>query len=95
MKQSLARAWYRDHRPITAAENGGRSRGQVAGFGLQPLADVPGAPLTIGRPFLREAIVDDIVPLDTERVLDDLGGAVAVVSVDRLCEKIGHGGTPY
>ena len=50
------------------------------GFGLQPLADVAGAPLTIGRPVLREAVVHDVVALDAEGVLDDLGG---VVSVDR------------
>jgi hypothetical protein len=52
-------------------------------LGLQPFADVPGAPLTIGRPVLGEAVVDDIASLDTERVLDDLGGAVTIVAVDR------------
>ena len=42
------------------------------GFGLQPFADIPGAALTIGRPVLREAVVDHVVALDSERVLDEL-----------------------
>jgi hypothetical protein len=33
-------------------------------------------------------------PLDAERILDDPGGSVAVVAVDRLLEKVGHG-TPH
>ena len=33
-------------------------------------------------------------PLDAERILDDLGGSVGVVAVDRLLEKVGHG-TPH
>jgi hypothetical protein len=32
------------------------------------------------------------VAFDAERVLDDLGGAVAVVAVDRLLKQIGQGG---
>ena len=31
------------------------------------------------------------VALDAERVLDDLGGAVAVVAGDGLFEQVGHG----
>jgi hypothetical protein len=30
-------------------------------------------------------------PLDAERILDDPGGSVAVVAVDRLLEKVSHG----
>jgi hypothetical protein len=33
-------------------------------------------------------------PLDAGRVLDDPGGSIAVVAVDRLLEKVGHG-TPH
>jgi hypothetical protein len=50
--------------------------GQVARFGLQPLADGAGAQLPIGRPVLREAVVHDVVGFDAERILDDPGGAV-------------------
>ena len=35
-----------------------------------------------------KAVVHHVVALDAERVLDELGGAVAV---DRLLEKIDHG----
>jgi len=35
-----------------------------------------------------------VVALDAERVSDDPGGAVGVVAVDRLLEKVGHG-TPH
>ena len=38
--------------------------------------------------------VDDVIALDAERVPDDPGGAVSVVAVDRLCEKVGHA-TPH
>ena len=48
----------------------------------------------IGRPFLREAVVDHVIALDAERVLNDPGGVVAVVAVDSLVEKIGHS-TPH
>src|SRR5690349_21407966 len=45
-----------------AAEGIGlRSRGQITRLGFEPLADVPGAPLTVGRPLRREAVVDDVV----------------------------------
>jgi hypothetical protein len=36
---------------------------------------------------LRKAVVDHVIPLDAERVLDELGGAVAVVAVDRLLKN--------
>jgi hypothetical protein len=31
---------------------------------------------------LREAIIGDVIALDAKRVLDDLGGAIAVIAVD-------------
>jgi hypothetical protein len=34
--------------------------------------------LAIRRPIFRKAIVDHVITLDAERVLDDLGGAIAV-----------------
>src|SRR6185312_11860696 len=49
--------------------------------------------LAIGRPGLWEAVLRHVVGFDAERVLDDLGGAVAVVAADRLFEQIGHGHT--
>jgi hypothetical protein len=67
-----------------AAGSGALSRGLIPRLGLQPLADVPGALLTIGWPFLRKAVVNHVIALDAERVLNDPGGAVAVVAVDRL-----------
>jgi hypothetical protein len=67
----------------------GSSTDQGGGEG-RSAADVPGAALTVGRPFLREAVVHDIVALDAEHVLDELGDVVGVVAVDRLLEKIGH-----
>jgi hypothetical protein len=69
----------------------GQSRGQIARLGLQSFAD---APLAISRPSRREAIVHHVIALDAECVPDHLGGAVSVVAVDRLLEKVGHG-TPH
>jgi hypothetical protein len=59
-------------------------------LGRQPFANDASAALAIVRPTLREAIVDDVVALDAERVVDDPGGAVAIVAVDRLLENVGH-----
>jgi hypothetical protein len=61
---------------------------------LQPSADDGSALLVVGRPGLREAVVDNVVALDAERVLNDLGGAVGVVAVNRLFDQIGRC-TPY
>jgi hypothetical protein len=57
------------------------SRREIAGLDSQPLADDARTPLAISRPSRREAIVDDVVALDAERVLDDPGGAISVVAV--------------
>jgi len=65
----------------TAAGSGAdRSRREIAGLGLEPLADVTGAPLAVSRPSRREAIVDDVVALDAERVSNDPGRLVRVVA---------------
>ena len=69
--------------------------GQIPRFRLQPFTNDAGALLAIGRPALRQAIVRDVIALDAERLLDDLGGAIAVIAFDGLFEQIGHGGTPY
>ena len=63
---------------------------QIARFGFEPLVDVTGALLTVGRPGRREAVVGHIVALDAESLSNDLGGAVRIVAVDRLCQKIAH-----
>jgi hypothetical protein len=70
------------------------SRGQITRLGLQPLADVTGAPLAIVRPSHWEAIVHHVVGLDAERVSNDLGGSVRVVAVDRLRLRRLVGGSP-
>ena len=53
-------------------------------MGLQPVA--AGALLAIGWPSLsaKRIVADDVVRFDTERILEDLGGAVAVVTGDRF-----------
>ncbi len=61
----------------------------ISRFGLEPLADVPGTPLPISRPFFREAVVDDVVVLDAERVSDDLcGQSTAITQLRQLVDKI-------
>ncbi len=54
--------------------------GQIARLGLEPLTDVHGAPLAVRRPFLREAVVDDVVALDAERVSYDMIAAARSAS---------------
>jgi hypothetical protein len=66
------------------------SLGQVARFRLKPFADDGSAPFAIRWPFLGEAVVRHVVGFDAERVLDDLGCKLAVVTADCLFEKIGH-----
>jgi hypothetical protein len=68
-----------------------RSRAKIARFGLEPLTDVPGALLMVRGPILREAIIDHVIAFDAERVLNDPGGLVCVIAVDRLREKIAYG----
>jgi hypothetical protein len=41
-------------------------------------------------PRFWEAVVGDVITLYAERVLDDLGGAVAVVAVDHLLQNVSH-----
>jgi len=66
--------------------------GQITRLGLEPLADVPGAPLTVRRPLCRKAVAHDVVGFDAERVADDLGGLFGVVAVDRLWRRLVMGG---
>src|ERR1700758_1854663 len=63
---------------------------QETRFGLQPITDDPRALLAVLGPGPRKAIVGDFVALDTKRVLNDLGGAIAVVGADCTFEKVGH-----
>jgi hypothetical protein len=74
----VAYGWSTDQ---GGGSGGGRSRGQITRLGRQPFANDASAELAIVRPSLREAIVDDVVALDAERVLDDPGGAISVVAV--------------
>jgi hypothetical protein len=56
--------------------------GQEARLGLQPLADDASALFAVDRPSLGEDVLGDVVSFDAERVLDDLGGLIAVAAVD-------------
>ena len=67
-----------------------KALGEVTSLGLQPLADDTGALLAVGRPRFRETVVSYVVALDAERVLNNLGGAVAVIAVDSLFKQVGH-----
>jgi hypothetical protein len=55
-----------------------RRKNRITRLGLQPLADDGRALLAVAGPSLWKAVVDHVVALDAERVLDDLGGAVAI-----------------
>ena len=48
--------------------------------------------LTVVRPCFREAVIGNIIALDAERVLDDLGGMIGVVGVD--CSRLVMACTP-
>ena len=65
---------------VAGSGNGTQSR-QEARFGLQPLTDYAGTSFTIGRPSLRKDVIDDVIRFDAKRVLNDLGGVFAVVTV--------------
>jgi hypothetical protein len=43
---------------------------------------------TILGPCLRETIVRDFIALDTQRVPDELGGAIPVVSIDACSRRL-------
>jgi len=64
-----------------------------ASLRLQPFTDDVSTLLAISWPFLREAVVGDVVALDAERVPDNLGCAVAVIAVDCLLKKVRLGYT--
>ena len=66
---------------VAGSGNGIQSR-QEARFGLQPLTDYAGTSFTIGRA--------KFIQFDAERVLNDLGGLFAVVTVDGLFQQVTH-----
>ena len=74
---------------VAGSGDGTQSR-QEARLGLQPLTDYAGTSLTIGRPSLRKDVIDDVIRFDTERVLNDLGGLFAVVTVDGSFQQVTH-----
>src|SRR3984957_2591891 len=63
---------------------------QKALLGLAPLTDYAGTSFTIGRPSLRKDVIDDVIRFDAERVLNDLGGLFAVVTVDGSFQQVTH-----
>ena len=69
--------------------DGTQSR-QEARLGLQPLTDYAGTSFTIGRPGLRKDAIDNIIRFDAERVLNNLGGLFAVVTVDGSFQQVTH-----
>jgi hypothetical protein len=55
-----------------------------------------GTLLAIGKPPLRKDVVSNVITLDPERVLDDLGGMVAVIVATRsLIATFGVEGYSY
>jgi hypothetical protein len=74
---------------VAGSGDGTQSR-QEARLGLQPLTDYAGTSFTIGRPSLRKDVIDDVIRFDAERVLNDLGGLFAVVTVDGSFQQVTH-----
>ena len=74
---------------VAGSGDGTQSR-QEARLGLQPLTDYAGKSFTIGRPSLRKDVIDDVIRFDAERVLNDLGGLFAVVTVDGSFQQVTH-----
>ena len=74
---------------VGGSGDGTQSR-QEARLGLQPLTDYAGTSFTIGRPSLRKDVIDDVIQFDAERVLNDLGGLFAVVTVDGSFQQVTH-----
>jgi hypothetical protein len=89
----LHRSW-----PLGASEVCGELRilasRQISHFSLQPIPNNPCSLLAVAWPPFWEAIVCDLVALNAKRILNNLGGAVAVVSADCLFEKVGYAWTP-
>ena len=70
-------------------ESQGRgASGQETRLGLQPLADNASALLTIDRPCFGKDVVGNVVRLDAKRVLNDLCGPIAVVTVDGSFQQV-------
>ena len=74
---------------VAGSGDGSQSR-QEARLGLQPLTDYAGTSFTIGRPSLRKDVIDDVIRFDAERVLNDLGGLFAVVTIDGSFQHVTH-----
>ena len=74
---------------VAGSGDGTQSR-QEARLGPQPLTDYAGTSFTIGRPSLRKDVIDDVIRFDAERVLTDLGGLFAVVTVDGSFQQVTH-----
>jgi hypothetical protein len=66
---------------MVAGSGDGTQPRQEARLGLQLLTDYANTLFTIGRPSLRKDVIDDVIRFDAERVLNDLGGVFAVVTV--------------
>ena len=58
--ENFTRPPWSDCGSTAAGSGGGRSRGQITRFSLEPLADVASAALAISWPSRREAIVSDV-----------------------------------
>ena len=80
-------------RSMAAGSGDGTRSRQEARPGLQPLTDYAGTSFTIGRPSLRKDVIDDVTRFDAERVLNDLGGLFAVVTVGGSFQQVTHLGT--
>jgi hypothetical protein len=65
--------------------------GHKPSFGSQPIANNACSLLVILRPSFREAVIGNFVALDAERGLNEPGGMIGVVGIDRLLQQIGHG----
>jgi len=61
-----------------------RTSSQEMRFLLQPRTNDPSALLAIARPRLWKDVIHNIIILDAERVLDNLGGSIGIVTIDGL-----------
>jgi hypothetical protein len=61
-----------------------RTSSEEMRFLLQPRTNDPSALLAIGRPRLWKDVIHNVITLDAERVLDNLGGSIAIVPTNGL-----------
>jgi hypothetical protein len=64
--------------------------GKKPRLSLQPFADNPSALLARAGPRFREAVIGNFIALDAEGALNEPGGMIGVIGVDRLLQQIGH-----